>query len=443
MTTIPQDTHTSSSSQGGSSSSSSTNVIDLTGPEQPRTLFPSSLPSQTIEYVNLDSDEEQDEVQFIRQTQPSIPSTSSNAGSSRISASASSTSQTPRSPFDSLFDYMLHDSHTSSTQTPFARGAFHPLDYESPTNPYLTRLQNLSSYEDDTGFSSGAGVRGRAEVGAGAGGAGETGGTGGVRAGTGSTLLHFDFEYLDHALTPMQSLLHRMSQTVTGMYTPSRRGGRHPTGGPIRHTRPRFQSAPRRLPRSLQPHVGPDEDEFLAWAYAQQESLETGRWEETTIPTRPSTKKPEVEVAPGYTRSVDANTRLACPSCSNEFGMAEKSGGMTKLFVIMGCGHVICQDCVEPLFLKKTAIKPPKGRKAPVNNKPARAASNRKSKGKERETAVATAEDGDAEMGEHDGQEQGTQAQEEELFKMVPRATGQCPSCSRKIRRPALQQIYL
>lgn len=250
---------------------------------------------------------------------------------------------------------------------------------------------------------------------------------------------NFPFFDLGHVHT----LLDRVNRTVTEMYTPSRR---QPTGGPIRHARSRTVNAPRRLPRALQTQLGGLdglEDEFLAWSYAQQESLESGRWGEATVPHPPSTRqKPEMEVAPGYTRSIHAETRLACPSCSNEFGMAEKTGGVTKLFVIMGCGHVICHDCVEPLFLKKTAIKPPKGRKASLNKTPTRAALSRKSKGKERESAVAAAAiDGDAEIGRE--QEQGVEVREGELFKMVPRATGQCPSCSRKIRRPALQQIYL
>lgn len=257
-----------------------------------------------------------------------------------------------------------------------------------------------------------------------------------------------DFPFFDHALGHVHSLLDRVNRTVTEMYTPSRRTARLPTGGPIRHARSRTAHAPRRLPRALQTRLGGLgglDDEFFAWAYTQQESLETVRWGEATVPHPPSTRqKPEAEVAPGYTRSVDADTRLACPSCCNEFGIAEQTGGVTKLFVIMGCGHVICHDCVEPLFLKKTAIKPPKGRKASLNKTPTRAPSSRKSKGKEKESAVAAAAtDGDAEMGPEQEPEQGAEAQEEERFKMVPRATGQCPSCSRKIRRPALQQIYL
>ncbi|KAG0072713.1 hypothetical protein BGZ92_004020, partial [Podila epicladia] len=129
------------------------------------------------------------------------------------------------SSFDSLFDYMLHDSYTPA-QTPFARGAFHPLDYESPTNPYLTRLRSLLP-DDEHGSTSEARGRGGAEAGAGPGpgaGVGAGAGMGGL------SMMEFnDFPFFDHALGHVHSLLDRVNRTVTEMYTPSRRTARHPT----------------------------------------------------------------------------------------------------------------------------------------------------------------------------------------------------------------------
>ncbi|KAF9945373.1 hypothetical protein BGZ65_010833, partial [Modicella reniformis] len=198
----------------------------------------------------------------------------------------------------------------------------------------------------------------------------------------------------------------------------------------------------------------------------------------TTTSSQPS--RPPVEARPGFTKTLSGNVRVMCPMCCLEFG--HKGKDKTTLWVIMGCGHVVCGDCVDDIFMSKVAIKP-KGRRTSI-------AARRAAKGKEKAKSAGpsssssspppTPTEASSEMEEEiemevdqtassaaassaaaaaaatmvssttapipivtQKKEEEIYAPEETLFKLVKRATGSCPGCNRKIKKSSIQQLFL
>ncbi|KAF9429874.1 hypothetical protein BGZ94_009136 [Podila epigama] len=482
---------TNPSDRGGPSSSNSSNVIDLTVPETVPPVYPTMLPSQSIEYVVVDSDEDDDEeVRFIRQTQPQPRTRRNSLSSFHLEW------ENPWTPpsYPSLFEYMRSDN--DRRHGPAGRRIFHPLsfqDFESSMDPLLRQLEmgNGRANEGAQGSNS--------------------------TPATAATVDNFEEPFIHAmAMERVQGLLQRVDQAVTGMFgvrTPTRRAPRRTDrqnavrrrlsaaralaamgGGDVGGVGGAGGALASRLPRTLHNHNHNHfEEQFLAWAGRDRGAAdETRRRADADAPA--SRLKRKAEVAPGYTRSVYAHTRLACPRCSVEFGTAEMNGGETKLWVIMGCGHVICDDCVEPLFTRRVPVKVVKPRKAPTTRHRA------KGKGRESPRIVPVPADTIASLGDEakadeaktdesqtdetktdearadvsktddsnpgvaeDAQEKSdygsalmlapvpatiaeqplTDTNDTEKFKMLPKVTSHCPACNRQIRKRALQQIYL
>ncbi|KAK3809248.1 MAG: hypothetical protein J3Q66DRAFT_353271 [Benniella sp.] len=178
---------------------------------------------------------------------------------------------------------------------------------------------------------------------------------------------------------------------------------------------------------------------------------------------------------PGFTKTLGENIKIICPLCREEFG--RKRGDNTTLWVIIGCGHVVCGDCVETIFVSKVAIK---GRTRRV---PKQTWTKLKGKGKARSTgpssvsptmSAATEMDEDMDLDQQDqvggasdiaaassitslhekppsgsasgsntglgGEETGADTS---TFKLVKKSVGVCPGCNRKIKKSSIQQLYL
>ncbi|KAF9909180.1 hypothetical protein BX616_011259 [Lobosporangium transversale] len=174
--------------------------------------------------------------------------------------------------------------------------------------------------------------------------------------------------------------------------------------------------------------------------------------------------KPAVEPRPGYTKSLNKNVTIACPICQNELGHAGKEN--TKLWVLVGCGHVICDECIEGIFMTKVAIKSKVASNAATTSIGMAATSSRRQsiskrsviKGKAKWTAPMPSlapTNGDEQYMESGGKmtessvnvnrgtDTGPSTDGSGTFKLVKRATGQCPSCNRKIKKTSVQQLYL
>ncbi|KAI8363154.1 hypothetical protein B0O80DRAFT_432858 [Mortierella sp. GBAus27b] len=193
---------------------------------------------------------------------------------------------------------------------------------------------------------------------------------------------------------------------------------------------------------------------------------------------RVATPRPPPTVRQGFTKTLGGDVRIICPMCRNELG--HKGGPNTTLWVVMGCGHVVCEDCVENIFISKVVIKGSRRKST----------GSAKSKGKEKAKSVRflstspSTTSGSPEMeddmdvdlpeqaagaggggggggvsssaagGETAGGKRGSSgssktaeeqpaAAEEANFKLVKKATGLCPGCHRKIKKGSIQQLYL
>ncbi|KAG0332969.1 hypothetical protein BG004_001025, partial [Podila humilis] len=395
--TLPQDTHNPTSNQDNSNR----HVIDLTGPDQLRPTFPTTLPSQSVEYVNLESDDDEEEVQFIRETGPA---SRPNNGHGEPSSSSSPSSRTT---FESLYNYMAgagsfirtRTSPAASRRMPFVR-RFHPFDFESESNPFLVSLENENNNNYANGsrrqmFPAGGGSstsarRRSAMVAAAAAAAAassnmETSEAHRTANIADSVMDYDDFPYINQALGHVHTIFDRVNRTFS--YYGGTGGGGGSSGttpAATRRQRGRNQSSIRHergdqhihenmfdnsgrtsatiqqlSPRSMmvQQMI---QNEMLAWALTttQHDAVEAPPPHARAATSKRNSKQDvSTELPSGFTRTVEATTRLACPRCKLDFGTAEKTGGVTKLYVIMGCGHVICQDCVEPLFQKKVYTK--------------------------------------------------------------------------------------
>ncbi|KAF9564100.1 hypothetical protein EC968_004631 [Mortierella alpina] len=136
--------------------------------------------------------------------------------------------------------------------------------------------------------------------------------------------------------------------------------------------------------------------------------------------------KPLPASRPGHTTVLTPSTVIACPLCRKAFG---EKGDDIKLFALTSCNHVVCGDCVEEIFLTKVEIKSP--------SKASRSAAAKRSKGKAK--AMETQVSGAA----------GSSSSPTEdpipapAYRIVKKGSGSCPSCSSRVRRAQVQQLYL
>ncbi|KAF9153327.1 hypothetical protein BG015_003657 [Linnemannia schmuckeri] len=170
--------------------------------------------------------------------------------------------------------------------------------------------------------------------------------------------------------------------------------------------------------------------------------------ERNEIETKP------VVTRPGFTKVIDLETVIACPLCTKEFG--HDGDQRPTLWVIVGCGHVVCGTCAEEIFISRKVIRG-------ASTKGRRQSLSRKSKGK----GKAKWSPGPTDM-EPGGEEEGLDnisdgqapisptstttatitttaaaATTDSNIKVTKRVMGNCPGCQRKIKNTSLQQLYL
>ncbi|KAF8984497.1 hypothetical protein BGZ46_007864 [Entomortierella lignicola] len=156
---------------------------------------------------------------------------------------------------------------------------------------------------------------------------------------------------------------------------------------------------------------------------ADEDAMDMGQNAMDAEPDVPEIK-PIVPARLGYTKTISQDVIIACPGCKNEFGHDNQS---VKLWVIVGCGHVICHNCSESLFRSKV-----------INKKKAKS----KNKGKAKWTAHPDTEEESNPHGEEEVNGAKVVTMEED-FKIVTKSKGSCPTCSRNIKKTSIQQLFL
>ncbi|GJJ71260.1 hypothetical protein EMPS_03610 [Entomortierella parvispora] len=147
------------------------------------------------------------------------------------------------------------------------------------------------------------------------------------------------------------------------------------------------------------------------------------------------------ELEPGFTKALTVDTVVICPACQLPFG---HSGVETaELWVIWGCGHVICGDCVDSLFITKTEIKPNQDTKvSPSKNGRGKGRAKNKGSAKSAISAPAVGDGGtDADASERDPTKD-EEPEAENLFKITKKQYGNCPCCNRKVKRSSIVRLY-
>lgn len=157
-----------------------------------------------------------------------------------------------------------------------------------------------------------------------------------------------------------------------------------------------------------------------------------------------------VVTRPGFTKVINLETVITCPLCTKEFG--HDGDQKPTLWVIVGCGHVVCGACAKEIFISRKAIRGngTKGRRQSLSRKP-------KGKGKAKwspgptdmetggeDEGVDTTSDGHAPTSPT-STTTATAVTETTDFsvKVTKRVMGNCPGCQRKIKNTSLQQLYL
>ena len=145
------------------------------------------------------------------------------------------------------------------------------------------------------------------------------------------------------------------------------------------------------------------------------------------------------ELEPGFTKALTLDTVVICPTCQLPFG---HSGVETaQLWVIWGCGHVICGDCVDSLFITKTEIKSNQeslSKASPSKNGRGKGRAKNKASAK-----MASEDDGgaDVNMSEQDPATK-EDPEAEKLYKITKKQYGNCPCCNRKVKRSSIVRLY-
>jgi hypothetical protein len=160
--------------------------------------------------------------------------------------------------------------------------------------------------------------------------------------------------------------------------------------------------------------------------------------ERNAIETKP------VVTRPGFTKTVNSETVITCPLCTKEFGHDEDK--KPTLWVIIGCGHVVCGLCAEEMFISRKVIRgtATKGRRQSMSR---RVKGKGKAKWSPGPADMETGGDGEDPDNTSDGiaptSPASTIAAAEVNVKVTKKVTGSCPGCQRKIRNTSLQQLYL
>ncbi|KAF9115485.1 hypothetical protein BGX27_007614 [Mortierella sp. AM989] len=407
-------------SSNRAASSSSTHLIDLTVPAPPRIIHPSTLPSQSVEIIEIDSEDEEsshifdnqdedgdEEVQFISET-PAAPG-----------GSSSSSSWDSRGSLQPSLDNLLLRYFSEQEETEFwgsGREEEHRWQSLSRTpRPRENRQIPTDGVRATAGRDARRPLRERIQSsgiwGAHGPAAGSPGASAAARrlsnqleeaAGTASYLR----EYLN--------LFHPRDHEMYHPYRTQHQRHRRPLTGWLFGSEDPIDFYPGYFTRVQSPEE-----------QAQAPTMDTEQGE--------SERKPQIPARLGYTKSLDQDVIIACPVCKNELGHRKED---TKLWVVVGCGHVICDDCIESIFLFKVMLK----------RKPA-AAKKSKSKGKAKWMAPGDADEDSVNHGGGEADEAsllGMKATNtEEAFKMVKKQSGNCPSCNRKIKKASIQQLFL
>ncbi|KAF9327040.1 hypothetical protein BGZ91_001657 [Linnemannia elongata] len=157
-----------------------------------------------------------------------------------------------------------------------------------------------------------------------------------------------------------------------------------------------------------------------------------------------------VMTRPGFTKVINLETVITCPLCIKEFG--HDGDKRPTLWVIVGCGHVVCGACAEEIFISRKAIRGngTKGRRQSLSRKT-------KGKGKAKWSPGPTDMETGGEDENLDTTSDGhaptspastitataTAETTDSNVKVTKRVMGNCPGCQRKIKNTSLQQLYL
>ncbi|KAK3831098.1 MAG: hypothetical protein J3R72DRAFT_455219 [Linnemannia gamsii] len=161
--------------------------------------------------------------------------------------------------------------------------------------------------------------------------------------------------------------------------------------------------------------------------------------ERSEIETKP------VLTRPGFTKTINPETVITCPLCTKAFG--HDGDNRPTLWVIIGCGHVVCGTCAGEMFISRKVIRgaTTKGRRQSMSKRA-------KGKGKAKWSPGPTDMEAGGEDENLDTTSDGvaptsptstTATSTENNIKVTKKVMGNCPGCQRKIRNTSLQQLYL
>ncbi|KAG0268014.1 hypothetical protein DFQ27_007772 [Actinomortierella ambigua] len=162
-----------------------------------------------------------------------------------------------------------------------------------------------------------------------------------------------------------------------------------------------------------------------------------------------SRSRPLKTARPGYTRTLDAEQPLACPKCLKDFDVnkedSKNDGKEMKVSMIVGCGHIVCGDCAEAIFLFKKPLKKARA----LSKKGKQKATPASALGKRRRSTDVTQEASVVDAatsgvgGVGPAQGESLLSDEDKDHEWTKRATGPCPACNRRIKPKAVVQLYV
>ncbi|KAF9286656.1 hypothetical protein BGZ88_008992 [Linnemannia elongata] len=492
-----------STSRNTGGQGSSSNLIDLTLPRPSRIVHPPTLPSQSIEIIDLSSDDDDlgsfyssrytssnhthnhnsygsdDEVLFVSETPGTtatpVPAAATGSGSSRHASAGIG---------GSVFDRRQTESSSSSSSSypetllhAYHQGR-HPLFRLSQEMPVLTRNREhrLPGHDDRSRRRRSpsitphpyAPVHGRtthpSSTTAAASGSGP--GSGVLHSQESTSLRAFvsamrtptppprSRSNMTTALAPGErALMHAFTrffqrenslQAREGVF---RREAQEIRTFIHRHHHYWGDDAGWDIPyRERSPSVfGELLEHFAAFDGAPPPASEAEvERERKEIETKP------VMTRPGFTKVINLETVITCPLCIKEFG--HDGDKRPTLWVIVGCGHVVCGACAEEIFISRKAIRGngTKGRRQSLSRKT-------KGKGKAKWSPGPTDMETGGEDENLDTTSDGhaptspastitataTAETTDSNVKVTKRVMGNCPGCQRKIKNTSLQQLYL
>ncbi|KAG0047817.1 hypothetical protein BGZ83_007214 [Gryganskiella cystojenkinii] len=174
------------------------------------------------------------------------------------------------------------------------------------------------------------------------------------------------------------------------------------------------------------------------------------------------------ESSSGLTKIISADTVIVCPGCRLPFGHSGTEH--TQLWVVWGCGHVICGECVDGLFVTKTEVKSSAVSTnthsnsntatggASLTKVKGKGRSKVRSSSKSRAEAVAAVFEADEETGTESRTADVSSAMSvmpkdevmvdsaqpvmEKIYKITKKTMGNCPSCNRRVKRSSIIRLY-